>query len=249
MPSIHLEAGGTNGLNKRADIKVQIMGVEIAVTSMAQVLEKIDQIVHSSLKKPYFIVTINPEFIVQAQSDPQFKRILNWADLALPDGAGLRLARINTIIPGRKLVSALISNNYRIFYLGGQSGVAQVMARKFGGKFDPGEPNVGHPRRNSEILATINTYQPDILLVAYGAPLQEKWLWANRSRIKAKVVMGVGGAFDYLTGQAKLPPPWLSNLGLEWLWRLVHEPWRWRRQLRLLSFVWRVFTSKTQTRT
>lgn len=240
MPSIYLEARDTNGFNKWAGNKANILGVGVAITSMTQVLDKIDQVVHSSLKKPYFMVTVNPEFIVQAQSDPLFKRILNWADLALPDGAGLRLAGINTIVPGRKLVSALISANYRIFYLGGQGGVAKDMARKFGGKSDPGEPDIGHPHRNSEILAAIAAYQPDILLVAYGAPWQEKWLYSNLSALKSKVVMGVGGTFDYLTGKAKLPPAWMANLGLEWLWRLVHEPWRWRRQLNLLKFTWKV---------
>ena len=89
-------------------------------------------------------------------------------------------------------------------------------------------------------MAKVNKYKPDILLVAYGAPWQEKWLWTNRHRLKAKVGIGVGGAFDYLTGHAAVPSEWINKLGLEWLWRLVHEPWRWRRQLSLIRFGWKV---------
>jgi len=225
------------------DNKTKILGVGVDSTSVDQVLKKIAQICRSSFKKPFLMVTVNQEFIMLAQSDPIFNKILNNADLTIPDGAGLRLAGVNTILPGRKLVSALITNNYRIYYLGGQGGVAQDMAAKYGGKSDPGEPDINHPCRNDEILATINAFRPDILLVAYGAPAQEKWLWANRDKIKAKVAMGVGGTFDYLTGRAKVPPDWINQLGLEWLWRLVHEPWRWRRQLNLVRFVWRVWLS------
>ncbi len=216
--------------------KVNILGVGVAITSQDQVLEKIDQICRSSFRMPFFIVTVNTEFIMLAQDDVQFKHILNSADLAIPDGVGLRLAGVNTIVPGRKLVSALITNNYRSFYLGGQDDVARLMTAKFGGESDLGEADVKNPVRGAEILSKINKYSPDILLVAYGAPGQEKWIWNNKDKIKAKVVMGVGGTFDYLVGKVQLPPEWVNNLGWEWLWRLGHQPWRWRRQLNLLRF-------------
>lgn len=245
MPSVHLEARDTNGFKKRGDNKVNILGVGVAVTSMIQVLDQIDQICQSSFKKPFFVVTVNQEFVMMAQHDLEFKKILNSADLSLADGVGLKFADPSLqIVPGRRLVEELVKRNYRIFYLGGQGGVARAMARKFRGKSDPGESDIGHPRRNSEILAAINAYQPDILLVAYGAPWQEKWLYSNLSALRSKVVMGVGGTFDYLTGKAKLPPAWMANLGLEWLWRLVQEPRRWRRQLNLLRFVWLVGREK-----
>lgn len=89
---------------------------------------------------------------------------------------------------------------------------------------------------NEQIIKKINKCRPDVLLVAYGAPWQEKWLWRNRDVLKVKIAIGVGGAFDYLTGVKKLPPKFVERCGLEWLWRLIREPWRWKRQLALVRF-------------
>ena len=218
---------------KQTDDRVNVLGVGVSSTELAEVLTKIDSFL-TKKGKMKLIVTVNPEFVMLAQDDPEFKKILNGADLAFADGAGLKLAGVKEIVPGRKLVEAIV-RKYRVFYLG--SRVASEMAKKFGGGWDDGEVDIKNPVRNDEIIAKIKRFKPDILLVAYGAPWQEKWLWANRHKLKAKVGMGVGGTFDYLTGHVLLPPEWVNKMGLEWLWRLVHEPWRWRRQLRLLRFV------------
>ncbi|HJZ05489.1 hypothetical protein A2634_03325 [Candidatus Amesbacteria bacterium RIFCSPHIGHO2_01_FULL_48_32] len=219
-----------------------ILEIRVASTRMEEVIEIIEsRIGKKHYDRPFFVVTVNPEFIMLAQEDGEFKKILNEADLALADGVGLRLAGVKNIVPGRKLVEKLLK--YRVFYLGGRDGVAEKMAEKYGGEWDEGEESIRAGEYKSiSILSKINKYRSDILMVAYGAPWQEKWIYRNLSRIRAKVVMGVGGAFDYLTGRAKLPPEWVSGAGLEWLWRLLYEPWRWRRQLRLLKFVWLVFT-------
>lgn len=207
--------------------RANILGVGVDSTTMQEVLRKI-------AKEKIFIVTVNPEFVMLAQSDLEFKNILNSADLAIADGVGLKLAGVKNIIPGRKLVEEIIKlKKYKIFYLGGQNGVAEEMAKKFGGAFDPGEIDIKHPIKNAEIITKINKYKPDILLVAYGAPYQEKWLATYRHLLNARVMIGVGGTFDYLTGRKPLPPKWAP----EWLWRLVHEPWRWKRQLNLIRFV------------
>jgi len=236
---------GTN--TKKIGNSFKILGIPIVSTSIEKVLAKIDEIVHSSLKRlPFLIVTVGPEFIMMAQKDMDFARIIAAADLPLPDGVGIRWGLKNSvqIIPGRKLVSELVKKNYRIFYLGGRDNVAAAMAAKYGGAWDEGEQNVRQGFIDNErIIDKINDYAPDVLLVAYGAPHQEKWLWSNRSRIKAKVVMGVGGSFDYLAGKVRLPPVWVEKIELEWLWRLIHQPWRWRRQLRLVEFAVRLFFS------
>lgn len=122
------------------------------------------------------------------------------------------------------------------------------MAEKYGGQYDDGHLDIRSQildvRENARIIKKINNYKPDILLVAYGAPWQEKWLWNNRSMLNAKILMGVGGAFDYLTGKSMLPPIWVEQAGLEWLWRLVNEPWRWRRQINLVKFVYLVLCER-----
>jgi len=223
-----------NTQTKQGDDRVNVLGVGVTSTKLAEVLKKIDEFVRRS-SKLRLIVTVNPEFVMLAQEDAKFKKILNNADLAIADGMGLKLAGVKQIVPGRKVVEALSQKGYKVFYLG--SFVAAEVAKKFGGQFDDGEEDIRNPRRNDEIIAKINKFKPDILLVAYGAPWQEKWLYANRRLLKAKVGMGVGGAFDYLTGKSALPPKIFEKLGLEWLWRLVHEPWRWRRQFNLVKFV------------
>lgn len=216
---------------KKRDNRENVLGVGVDSTELAEVLNKID-------KEKLFIVTVNPEFVMLAQDDLEFKNILNNADLAIADGIGLKLAGVKNIIPGRKLVEEIIkTKKYKIFYLGGQNGVAEAMAKKYGGESDPGHENIKlqitNSQINSKIIKKINDYKPDILLVAYGAPYQEKWLNANSHRLNARVRIGVGGTFDYLTGRKPLPPKWAP----EWLWRLVCEPWRWKRQLNLIRFV------------
>lgn len=217
---------------KKRDNRINVLGVGVDSTELVEVLTKIE-------KEELFIVTVNPEFVMLAQDDPEFKNILNNADLAIPDGVGLRFAQKTlNIIPGRKLVEEILKlNKYKVFFLGGQNGVAQEMAQKFGGAFGSGETDIKHPTRNAEIITKINKYKPDILLVAYGAPYQEKWLNANSQLLNARVRIGVGGAFDYLTGRSTVPPEWVNKIGLEWLWRLICEPWRWKRQLSLIKFV------------
>ena len=91
-----------------------------------------------------------------------------------------------------------------------------------------------------EIVRLIQRAEPDILFVAYGAPVQDKWIARNLERLGVPVAMGVGGAFDFVSGRAKRAPRWLQRVGLEWLHRLLHEPWRWRRMLALPKFVWLV---------
>lgn len=220
---------------------VDILGVRVASSHMDEVLGILQKkMTQKTYDRPFFVVTVNPEFLVQAGEDKEFKKILNEADLAIADGAGLKLAGVKEIIPGRKLVEELLGLKLKIFYLGGRNGVSEFMAKKYGGEFAEGERN----EENLEIIKKINEYRPDLLLVAYGAPWQEKWIYRHLEEIKAKVVTGVGGAFDYLVGRSKIPPDWVNRAGLEWLWRLVHEPWRWKRQLRLVKFVGLVVLDK-----
>lgn len=99
-------------------------------------------------------------------------------------------------------------------------------------------------KEQQRIIKKINNFKPHFLFVAYGAPMQEKWVAKNLPKLKVKVGMGVGGAFDYLSGRVKRAPKIIQKLNLEWFWRLIHEPWRWRRQLRLVKFAWLVVGEK-----
>lgn len=221
----------------------KVLGVEIASIEMNEVLEKIEK---QPQGKPFWIVTANPEILLLAQEDPSYKEILKQADLVIADGVGLKLVHPELKrLRGRELVVGMIEKGLKIFYLGGQDGVAQMMADKFGGQADSGEIDINNPQRNEEILRKINNYKPDLLLVAYGAPAQERWIYNNRSQIDSKAIMGVGGTFDYLTGKRPLPPRLIANFGLEWLWRLATQPWRWKRIWRaVVVFPWVVYRQR-----
>lgn len=223
--------------------QAEVLGVKVTSAPLSRVIriieERCKKSTHSRL---FFIATVNPEFVMKAQSDSEFRNILNSADLALADGNGLKFADplLATITPGRKIVETLVrSKRLKLFYLGGQPGVAEAMARNFGGRGEMGARVIREELESEQgnvhslqLIKAINAFRPDVLLVAYGAPWQEKWIWKYRNELQVKVAIGVGGSFDYLLGRAKVPPEFIHKLGFEWLWRLVREPWRLKRQLK-----------------
>jgi N-acetylglucosaminyldiphosphoundecaprenol N-acetyl-beta-D-mannosaminyltransferase len=95
------------------------------------------------------------------------------------------------------------------------------------------------------IIARIRQARPDVLFVAYGAPAQDLWIARHREALGVPVMMGVGGAFDHIAGVRRRAPLWVQRLNLEWLFRLITQPWRWRRQLALPQFAWLVLTART----
>jgi N-acetylglucosaminyldiphosphoundecaprenol N-acetyl-beta-D-mannosaminyltransferase len=220
-----------------------ILGVKVHALTNTQTLALIEQFIAS--RKAHQLVTVNPEFVVAAQHDEEFRQIINNAALALPDGVGLlKAARFlkTTPLPERVAGSDLVirlaelshQKGYRLYFLGGQEGVAEQAVSKL----RAGYPNLeiagcyaGSPAlaENEAILQRILPTRPDVLLVAYGAPKQDKWIARNLDRLQIPVCIGVGGSFDFIAGTAKRAPGWVQRLGLEWLHRLVMQPWRWRR--------------------
>jgi len=197
------------------------------------------------------IATVNPEFVMAARRDEEFRRILNAAHLALPDGIGLIWASrllgrpLRERVAGSDLVPMIAAlaakRGYRLFLLGAAPGVAEEAARRLRQE-NPGltiaGTHAGSPavEEEEEIVALVQAARPHVLLVAYGAPAQDKWIARNLKRLRVPVCMGVGGALDFIAGVAKRAPRWVQRLGLEWLHRLIHQPWRWRRQLALVRF-------------
>jgi len=93
------------------------------------------------------------------------------------------------------------------------------------------------PEEEDEIVGLVRAAHPDALFVAYGAPAQDLWIARNLHRLGVPVCMGVGGTFDFIAGVVPRAPDWVQRLGLEWSYRLLRQPWRWRRQLALARFV------------
>jgi N-acetylglucosaminyldiphosphoundecaprenol N-acetyl-beta-D-mannosaminyltransferase len=231
--------------------RVDILGIKIDDVTSEEALARIEQFVADS--RPHLVTTVNPEFIVAAQTDAAFAQILNQADLNLPDGQGLLWAARLLGIPLRERVTGVdtlirlaelsAEKGYAIYLLGAAEGVAEAAAQVLKGRF-PGLRVVGTyagspaPDEEDGIVERIRRADPQLLFVAYGAPRQEQWIVRNMPRLQVTVAMGVGGAFDFISGKTSRAPIWLQRLGLEWLHRLAHQPWRWRRMTALPRFCW-----------
>lgn len=198
------------------------------------------------------ICTVNPEFIIDARRDPTFAAVLQRADLRVPDGIGVLWAaqlfgqRLQERVTGSdgiyRICARAAQNGWRVYLLGAAPGVAARAAATLQQLY-PSLHIVGTASGNptdSEwpaLQQRLATAQPDILFVAFGHPRQDFWIDRHRHELPAKVAIGVGGAFDFVAGVTVRAPRWLQRLGLEWLHRLLREPWRWRRMLKLPQFV------------
>ena len=203
--------------------------------------------------RPHQVCTVNPEFIMLAQQDAEFRGVLARSDLNIPDGGYLRwAARFRgshlreqvTGSDGLPLFAELAARKgYRLFFLGAGEGVAERAAKVLCARF-PGLQVVGayagSPSLADEdaLVARVCAARPDALFVAFGAPQQDKWIARNAQRLQVPVMMGIGGTLDYIVGIVPRAPRWMRRLGLEWLYRLVRQPWRWRRQLAIWQFAW-----------
>lgn len=238
--------------------RITILGIPIDRLTMTETLVKI----RAFMDEPHLhqICTPNPEFVMAAQQDAEFRRILTQADLCIPDGVGLVWASrwlgqpIPERVPGSELVYHLAelaaASHYRLFLLGAAPGVAEqaghVLQARYPGLIIAGtHAGSPDPTEDAEICGRINTSQANMLYVAYGAPAQDKWIDRNRGRLATvRVAIGIGGALDFITGKAIRAPRLFQQLGIEWLYRLWREPWRWRRMLALPRFVWTVLWRK-----
>ena len=233
------------------------MGAPVHDVTMAETLSLIDQWITAG--GVYQIATVNPEFLMKARRDPDFRATLQRAALCIPDGIGVLWAarrrgkKLRERVAGSDLVPRLAAeaaqHGWRVFYLGAAPGVAEKTAEILTACYPAlnvagcyaGSPA---PEEEDGIVARVRAARPDILLVAYGAPKQDLWLDRNLVRTGATVGIGVGGSFDFVAGVSRRAPRWIQRLGLEWFYRLVREPWRWRRQLALPHFVWLVLTGR-----
>jgi N-acetylglucosaminyldiphosphoundecaprenol N-acetyl-beta-D-mannosaminyltransferase len=233
-----------------------ILNVKIHALTNAQTLALIEEFIASG--QPHQLVTVNPEFVIEAQYDEEFRQIINNAALALPDGIGLlkaaRFLKTTPLperVPGSSLVVRLAElshkKGYRLYFLGAQEGVAEKAVEKLKARYPKLKVvgcYAGSPanEENEAIVQRILPTRPDILLVAYGAPKQDKWIAGNLQRLQIPVCLGVGGSFDFVAGATKRAPMWAQRLGLEWLHRLIMQPWRWRRVWNAVPrFSWLVF--------
>lgn len=234
--------------------QVDILDVAVDQVDLDAAVAEIDRLIKNRTES-HLAVTPNSEMLVMAQQDLELKKILNQADLTVPDGIGVVWAArlLGAAIPERvagidlmkQLFSLAAHKDYQIYLLGGRPGIPFQVKRRILAEYPElrviGEHH-GYLDNKSEayVIKEINQLQPDLLFVGMGVPLQEKWLARNLPSLPVSVGMGVGGSFDVLAGEKKRAPIWLQRLGLEWLYRLLQEPKRFRRILALPKFVYLV---------
>jgi len=203
------------------------------------------------------VATVNPEFVMRAQKDRRFAQVLEGAALCLPDGVGvvwaLRRAGcdLRSPVAGTDLVPPLADlcarRGHRLFLLGAAPGVAPELAAQLRARHPVLEvaAHGGSPAEadDLETLRLIHEHRTDVLLVAYGAPQQELWIERLKGPLGVSLAIGVGGAFDYLAGRVPRAPAWMRKAGLEWLHRLVRQPWRVRRMAVLPVYAIKVLSA------
>jgi len=236
---------------------VHILGVRVDDLTEDEALARAAAMVDSG--RPHHVVTVNPEFVMEARRNPAFRAVLAAADMATPDGAGLLLAAryLNTPLRGRvtgvalsaRLAGLAAARGYRLFLLGAAPGVAEAAAAALQARF-PGLIVAGtfagspHPRHEPFLRQIVAAARPHILLVAYGHPRQDLWIARNQPALQVPLAMGVGGTLDELAGVVPQAPAWMHRLGLKWLFRLLVQPQRWRRILDAVPlFLWALLTA------
>ncbi|NJN15253.1 MAG: WecB/TagA/CpsF family glycosyltransferase [Oscillochloris sp.] len=221
---------------------IRILGVRIDDVTEDEAVAQALAMIHAG--GAHQICTVNPEFVMEARRNPEFRAVLEAADLTTPDGFGLLLAarycgrplrgRVTGVELTLRLAELAVQQGLRIFLLGAAPGVAEQAAGVLGRRY-PGLMIAGcfagspHPRHEPFLRQLIRAAHPDILLVAYGHPRQDLWIARNQPYLGVPVAIGIGGVFDYLSGRVPRAPRWLRRLGLEWAYRLIRQPMRWRR--------------------
>jgi len=237
--------------------RLDIFGVPIDRVTMKQAVEILKNFLQED--RLHIVATPNAEIVMMAQKDKEYMEILNNTDLNVPDGSGIVFASkvfknpLSERVAGFDLMMEFIkdisSRNIKIYLLGSAPQIAE-QARVNLEKLYPSVKIVGThhgyftQEEENKIIEEINNKGAEVLFVALGAPKQEKWIYKNRNKLKVKIAMGVGGSFDVIAGKAKRAPYLYRKLGLEWLYRLIKEPWRYKRMMALPKFALKVLLHK-----
>ncbi|MBX0316835.1 WecB/TagA/CpsF family glycosyltransferase [Planococcus glaciei] len=236
-------------------MKERFFGVEVNTEGYDELIQKIFSRIQSNEKS--FIVAINPEKLMAARNDDELRKILQTADFQIPDGVGVLLAsrmrkgKIRERVTGIDMMETLCrkasETGESIFLYGGKKGIAEKAAEalqkkyptlKVAGIIDGYEKDIDYIREK------VDSSGASIMFVALGSPRQEKFIINEMNQLHPSVYQGVGGSFDVFAGNVKRAPALFRKFGLEWLYRLICEPFRWKRQLALPKFLFAILKER-----
>ena len=232
-------------------MKLEVMGVQFDNVTMDEALERAKALM--AAPGAARVVTPNAEIVYEAMRDPALCRLLNGADLVLPDGAGVVLAskilktplkqKVAGVDFAGRMLEILAQTGGRVYLLGGKPGIAELaaenMCKQYPGLTVCGTAD-GYFQDEDPVVERIKRAQPDFLFVCLGAPKQELFMERHSGELQVGLMAGLGGSLDAFAGTVKRAPQWMINCSLEWLYRLIKEPRRFGRMLRLPKFLWAV---------
>ncbi|MFD3259338.1 WecB/TagA/CpsF family glycosyltransferase [Paenibacillus lentus] len=250
------ESKGELGVDGDNNI-VTIFGIPFSKWGMQETVQYLTDVISS--RKPHQVITANPIMVMAALEDPSYKKMMQQAELIVPDGTGVVWASrvggdpVSERVAGYELLHELMKQGerhcWKVYLLGASPEVVQETAKRLKIQY-PGTEIVGcrdgyfSSEQDEEVVEEIRRTSPDLLFVARGADTQEPWIAKYKQRLAVPVMMGVGGSFDVISGRTKRAPKVFQKLRLEWLYRLLREPTRFRRMLALPKFVARVLRER-----
>lgn len=232
-------------------MRTEVLGVGFDSLTMEEAVDRAFSIIKEGKKgKAAYVVTPNPEIVWLCRLEPELKKAIDEAFLVLPDGIGIiHGARIlgtplKEKVPGidfaQALMARMAAEGMSVFLLGAKDGVAQQAAERLKERF-PGlviaGTHHGYFSEDEPIINIINEAEPDLLLVCLGAPKQEFWMRNNAEKLNVGLMAGLGGTLDVFAGKVRRAPDSWQRLGLEWLYRLIREPRRIKRMIKLPLFL------------
>lgn len=237
--------------------KVNILGVYFDAITMKEAIKRVVRFLDDN--QLHTVYTCNPEIVMEAKKNESFLNLINNGDLVVADGIGVVIGSriIKHSLPERVAGYDLVQNifnvikdtNKTVYFFGAAPGIAKKAVERMKDKY-PGLKIVGYhdgyfdQEEEKKIIDELVTLQPDLLLIGLGAPKQEKWVSMHRDQLGVKVCIGVGGSFDVMSGEVKRAPKLFIKLGLEWFYRLVVQPTRIKRMMRLPAFLFHVFINR-----
>lgn len=241
--------------------RINILGVGFDPITMNKAVEK--AFGYLAGDKPKMIFTANPEIVMAATESNAFMEIMNKGDLVVADGIGVVIGSkiIKKPLPERVAGYDLVQNlfakmkntEHTAYFFGAAPGIAEKARKKMNKQY-PGLKVVGShdgyfdEAEEKKIIEEIQALKPSLLLVGLGAPKQEQWINANKDRLNVKLCIGVGGSFDVMSGTLKRAPKIFIKLGLEWFYRLISQPTRIKRMMKLPLFLLVVFKRRKEFR-
>ena len=236
-------------------MKIDVMGLKFDSVTMDEALSRAEALLRG--EKAAYVVTPNAEIAYEALHDGQLREMLNGADLMLPDGAGVVLASKLLRTPVKQkvagvdfaagLLGVLERNGQSLYLLGGKPGIGELAAQKM----LEAHPQLriagiadGYFRDEAPVIEKINASGADALFVCLGAPKQERFMVQHQQELHVHLMAGLGGSLDAFAGTVQRAPAWMIRLNLEWLYRLIREPKRFRRMLRLPKYLWAVMLKR-----